>query len=999
MKKYIYNYSIAIFSILFCLSGSAFAQDLVKLYNSPLKKETISASAADNSNEWKSFASKNGLWSITIDKATGTPAIAYGKPITIISPADMGNDDKILSALKSFILSNKSVFKIDINSLQLNRISKVGNKTYISFSQQFEGIKVLFTDIQFVLNAEGQVFRFNITYFDNIVMPAGNNLISPQKATELTNISLKDKISEIKYIDKIEELQSNPQDEMYILPVYAGSKVNYHKAYLVNSRDNKINDFNTYIDAYSGKVLWQYNKIKNINKEIQFKVNTIPKLPMDKAENFPLAFAELADSNNIKYTADKDGKFTISSDISKLTFSNSTKYAKVSFRDKSDKVLYASPTVVNVTPDAKEIILSGEGNNKYVAFALHHFEILRNYLNDQDTKLKFFEKQFPIYFSENSSMGANAYYDPANNSMCFVDYKNSTNNLPTCASVLYHEMGHMYSHNFCKQVGKTDFVNSSCDEALADINSALIMDDPIVGLQYSSYNINEYIRNCDNKNTYPDSTNIDSHYNGLILSGSIWDLRKSLGIDETRKLLQLARYSLADDTDDGLAFSKWFLAFLEADDNNGNLTDGTPNFSKIVTAFNNHNIGLNLVLCQNLKFTPPDDLSDYHTPQKFKVEFDKPALPCVLPDKIKLNYWYEENAVNTVILNKIGEVYEGEIPGFTQEKNVHYYFDYIDNNSNSKMSYTHSKPNVLDNSYNTGFKSIFKDDFENSAFTISSSQTFGGDFEIAEPTEYYMQILAQPGFSMSKSGNKCLCTGAESNNSIPPVLIKGKTEATSPVIQIPKGYKNLYLNLWSFEFAYYSANTKDLKFSIAYKTDNMINWDTTYRATLLNMMMYMNSYKKLPYSARFNVWKKLFIPIKCDITNSGNIQFKLIAENNNKQMASFLNILIDDFEVLATDGSSSAEDNQQANGEVSCLPNPFKDNTNIRINSRNEATAECNLYDVLGNVQASPIILNINEGINEFNFENLFGNNFASGIYFLKVNINGSLQTLKIMKI
>src|SRR6185295_9487294 len=107
----------------------------------------------------------------------------------------------------------------------------------------------------------------------------------------------------------------------------------------------------------------------------------------------------------------------------------------------------------------------------------------------------------------------------------------------------------------------------------------------------------------------------DPHVTGLIVAGAMWDLRESIGLTLAERLGHLAKYGLADDGNDGIAMGKYFTEVLIADDNDGNLANGTPHFNQIAAAFGAHGIGTGVFI--SIAHVP---LEDQPTPSPYAVQ-------------------------------------------------------------------------------------------------------------------------------------------------------------------------------------------------------------------------------------------------------------------------------------------------------------------------------------------------------------------------------------------
>src|SRR5262249_47184908 len=103
------------------------------------------------------------------------------------------------------------------------------------------------------------------------------------------------------------------------------------------------------------------------------------------------------------------------------------------------------------------------------------------------------------------------------------------------ADIVFHEFGHVFHfHSIIPGMGAFQL---DLAEGLADFNAANINDDPGIGrgLDFTD----AAVRDIDPPNyemSYPRDLNIDAHISGEIISGALWDLRKTLGVTQTEKI-------------------------------------------------------------------------------------------------------------------------------------------------------------------------------------------------------------------------------------------------------------------------------------------------------------------------------------------------------------------------------------------------------------------------------------------------------------------------------
>ena len=97
-----------------------------------------------------------------------------------------------------------------------------------------------------------------------------------------------------------------------------------------------------------------------------------------------------------------------------------------------------------------------------------------------------------------------------------------------------------------------------------------------------------------------------------------------------------------------------------------------------------------------------------------------------------------------------------------------------------------------------------------------------------------------------------------------------------------------------------------------------------------------------------------------------------------------------------SDVVSVSSDNIEAEDNIKSFPNPFSSHININITAKAESTVNVSIFDIRGQlVNSSSFVANQGEGI--YKVENLDG--LAGGIYFVRVESNGDVKTIKMTKL
>jgi hypothetical protein len=165
----------------------------------------------------------------------------------------------------------------------------------------------------------------------------------------------------------------------------------------------------------------------------------------------------------------------------------------------------------------------------------------------------------------------------------------SCENTALLADVVYHEYGHsMHRHAVIDGVGAFD---GAMSEGLSDFLAAAITGDPAMGRGF--FHGDDPLRHIDPADTeyiWPRDIS-EIHYTGLIFAGTYWDLRKQLITDlgeEAGAALTLKLFYAAVQRATDIPSS--LVEALAADDNDGNLANGTPHECTIRAVFGAHGL-------------------------------------------------------------------------------------------------------------------------------------------------------------------------------------------------------------------------------------------------------------------------------------------------------------------------------------------------------------------------------------------------------------------------
>jgi cysteine-rich repeat protein len=198
----------------------------------------------------------------------------------------------------------------------------------------------------------------------------------------------------------------------------------------------------------------------------------------------------------------------------------------------------------------------------------------------------FLDMQLPVFVNETGSCNATA--NP--NELHFYRADAQCQNTARVADVVYHEFGHvLHYHSVIAGVGMFE---QQLSEGLADFGAANLNDDSGVGrgLYYNDVPARD-IDPYGTERHWPEDIDADPHVTGEIVSGALWDLRKALiaelghdaGIAQTEAIFTGIMQRAVD-------IPSSYEAALVADDDDGDLSNGTPHFCAIYRAFGVHGL-------------------------------------------------------------------------------------------------------------------------------------------------------------------------------------------------------------------------------------------------------------------------------------------------------------------------------------------------------------------------------------------------------------------------
>lgn len=927
-------------------------------------------------NHWKASTGKK--WFGVKDINSGAIHRAFG-PSVQINDFSKITESNVESASISFLRDHADAMRINPDNLKLKRAKHVQNKWYVSFVQIYNGYEVLNSEIELRIFENAKVMAWGAQYFSNI------DVITK---TGLSSKVLMSKASEGLQVKKQSDITLSA-NKKYILPVRKGNGLDFRFVQKVDIQSTKpFGNFFAYVDAINGELIWRQNRILNASTDIHSSGTVRLKNPLEDPElvNFENQIVEV---NGQIYYTDKDGKLNIDiTDNKAVKVYLDGKWCSVNYSGKARSVF-----VDTIKPGEDfNIIWDNSNSHIFERNMFYHGNVVHNYIKGLDESFTGMDYQVQITIEDESQQfpGPNAYWD--GESITYVNVADPSAMMAGGPSVLYHEYGHginqfMYQDNGAEE----GMANGSCNEAMADVNCAFILDRPEVGLGIFTDDPLKVIRNIDNTNTYPEDITNESHYDGLILGGAFWDLRELVGLDVAQNLAHFAKYGLPDDPNTGVSFSEWFLEVLIADDDDGDLSNGTPHMTEIITSFNKHKIGSNLYVSSSFEHTAYNDTENTIDPYNLTFKLQGMPIQGGKPSDIKV-VWsindFESLNFADAIETSEGN-YSVDIPPVAKGSIVKYYFIAKENLSGEELKIAGKIGSFNPYVFLVGFITIALDDFE----TYNPEWKVGASFDNATQGVWERDIpnfiggesmgivaTVQPGEDHTENGEYCFITGNEGDvDNYPDYWLNGITTLTSPTYDI----KNLTTPILKyFDWIYYM---KILNFPGA-NWGIMIQFSDNGGSSWKDIDLITESSPE---------WTKKLYVLENFVNKTNKFKFRILINIQDLGFypSAIAEMLIDDVEILAAGAPVSVDELAYSNNNIEVFPNPFANSMNIKLNSA--INSDIGIYNSMGQLVNSLKSIN---GNSNWSGRDAGGNELPAGLYIIKVNLNDRTITKQIIK-
>jgi fibronectin type 3 domain-containing protein len=601
---------------------------------------------------WDRFISENGpQWQLMMDRRTGRPALVSGSGIPWVPgagnslqaanlPGGQVSRGAVIKMAKQFVRAYPELFGVDTADLHVIPESTGefgGYLWYVHFQRTFHGIPVEKSYVVFRVN-NGNLVQFGGEFLGEIDLDPVP-YISAGTAREIVagyvgGLSDKDVWANR---GSLSVLPLAPAGDVGVYSAVPGQGVDYHLVYtVVFKREGVMGTWEAKVDAHTGELL----SFRDANDYGAIKGGVYITSNLDTERVVPFPFANSATSTY----ANAAGIYSQTSGT--VTSTLAGKYVKITDSCGSISLSATAPADINFSTssgtDCTTPGVGGAGNTHASRTQYFHLTLWKEKAMAWLPSNTWLTGQ--VTDKVNLNQTCNAYWDGS--AVNFFKSGSGCSNTGELPTVSLHEIGHGLDSN---DGSPSSTVGSS--ESYGDLNGILATHASCVGINFipgqqcsgygnpctactgirdADYTKHTYSTSpatpaqlaattgfhCSKSSSYPGPCGYEGHCESYIMSEVGWDLAAvdlpAAGYDTNTswfiadRLFFLTRPTSGDSyacpsvsTANGCSTSNWFQTYMVADDDNGNLSDGTPHAAAIYNAFNRHAIACSTTVHTN----------------------------------------------------------------------------------------------------------------------------------------------------------------------------------------------------------------------------------------------------------------------------------------------------------------------------------------------------------------------------------------------------------------
>lgn len=880
---------------------------------------------------------------------------------------------------KAWYCMSTLLTKAGVNAADWQLSGQMTNKkgfTFLYFSQQVAGHQVTFAKMNFKFTADGRLTSITSKTYGQ----PDTKLVAERSETEALAIALADLsgISVTRQEIKGIEWFPVPANGSYVLrPAYSFA--------IDATRDNALPlQLTGYVDAITGALLYRDNAIKDaIDMTVKGTVHKNGYINPTSDEPLANLAVQLNADPTVYYT-DALGYMTAATP----TVTPDT--ATIPLKGKWCNVIALASS--SVTPTFNNILTTtgtsflfptlDPSSSRHIN-AYFHVNRAHDHMKTFYPSFTTLDAPMPTYIDRTGAGTCNAFYSGF--TINFLAAGGGCISFAEAGDVVYHEYGHGISDKFYAGI-TTSMRNGALNEGNSDIWGISITHNPILGEGTSTTG---YIRRYDMApKVYPANIVGEVHADGEIIAGAWWDVAVNMGgkVDSMAELFASTYYDTPDGPTgtEGDVYFDVLMSALKNDDDDLDLSTGTPHFDEITKAFARH--GIYLLSDAEIGHNELDNQPAMTAiPVSATLGLTNPSFF----QSLKLVYKPRGGTSDTLTMTTAGSfIYMANIPGQPEGTIIDYFFiakDLLDNNGKYfPLGYNPASASnqvTIPHQFGVGLSAMRTVDFETPLSAdwqvgLSTDNAATGRWIVAVPIPSFATsgLAVQTGNDHTSGSGQCLVTGNASASTVVATaqsVKNGLTTVVTPLYDLSAYTKPIVAyHRWFGNDRGRAARKDNWQVQITNATssvwkdvENTYQSDYNWRRRIFHTKDYI-----VTSSVRLRFWAK-------DILAAGSTTSSLVEG------------AVDDFIIYeGVEGLISSVD-ETAKQTASIYPNPANDAIHVVLPSANYKTIAIDIYDVTGRHLSS-----INTDHNNTQYE-INMKHFTAGQYLVVVKLDKLIQS------
>ncbi len=885
------------------------------------------------------------------NQQTGSMHLVYGKSTPLRS--HLSNSNQVESLARQVIRENPTVFAGEATDLELIKTTRASGKWGAHFQQTYKGVEVWQGKARLVFSADGRIMVLGSDIYPNIDLA-----VRPKLAPAMAEIVAR---GSLPFQPGVDYLKGQPK--LIILPIpLSETKVKYHLAYRVRVRTaDPLGEWVTYVDAETGDILWRFNDIHFDHEGGTGSLVQDDTYCNEAAqEAMPYLRLNLDDGNLV--TTDSAGQWSSSGTVGDISVSVDLygPYCQVNNTNGSNAAFEG----LAPEDDPFTVIFDESNSRQDERDAFDAVNDIHDFFETFAPGFSLTQQRMQTFVNRTGGYcPGNAWWDGTIN---FCAQGEDNGNTGEIQGVIFHEYGHGVQNAILGWQG-----GEGLGEGNSDILALLMTNSPQLGLGYYLNDCETALRSGNNNKVYPaDVVGQEEHAAGMVLMGFHWKAQEDL----------VTKYGL--EAGISIAASNWHngrvllqptnqpdqvLAMFVADDDDGDLTNGTPHYDSYCLAAGIHGFDCpEITVGVRMEHLPLADTTDGS--QDFEVLATAHSTEGdILADSVKL-HWRARNGVwRVVTMAATGNdnEYQGWIPGL-EAGMIDYYFAASDVHDNSTVLPASAPVQLFSFAVATAIDPL--EEVGDWIAGASDDDATGGIWTLVDP----IATSAQPGDDHSANGVNCWITGQQVAGQTDGFadVDGGKTTLLSPVYNLA-GYEQAFVRYWKWYSNDKGYNPSQDYWDVFISNDSGATWVVVEHTT-----------------ESTNAWVGVTVNIRDHFTTLNSVQLKFVASDEGG--GSLVEAGVDDLMIMAYNELSPVQEDGLVIKPTRLnqnYPNPFNPVTEISFNLSKPGLVKLDVFDLSGRLVKTLIHGQMAAGPQSVHWNGTSNESgpVASGVYFYRL--------------